>query len=235
MSNWYYAENEEQKGPINEAELKEKFAQATLPPDTLVWAKGMAGWVEAHTLPKFQFTAPPAPAADPVPPLPTKSAESATPAQPVASATAPAGQKVQAPAKREAAPEAHDDHTYDELGDIIKKPPVLEVSQEDFEKNKILAIMSYIYVLFVVTLVVGTKSPYARYHGAQGLTLFFVTTLYWLFVVSLWFVLANLIPDFIFYLAMFAPPITLAVIGVMNAYQGKAQPLPVIGGFTLLR
>ncbi len=233
MSNWYYAENDEQKGPINEAELKEKFAQATLPPDTLVWAKGMAGWVEAHTLPKFQFTAPPAPAADPVPPLPPKTE---TPA-----ASAAPGQPVEAPAKRETAPAApvaepaQDEDTYDELGDIIKKPPVLEVSQEDFEKNKILAIMSYIYVLFVVTLVVGAKSPYARYHGAQGLTLFFVTTLYWLFVVSLWFVLANLIPDFIFYLAMFAPPITLAVIGVMNAYQGKAQPLPVIGGFTLLR
>lgn len=237
MSDWFYAENDEQKGPLNEAELKEKLATKQLPADTLVWAKGMPGWVEAETVPNFQFQAPPAPAsaaeAAGAPALPPKQA---TPA-----ATTPAAPATPVQPTEPTSPEPAEEHdpdadtTYSELGDIIKKPPVLEVDGEDAEKNKILAIISYVYVLFVVTLVVAPRSPFARYHGAQGLTLFFVTTLYWLFMVSLGFVLANLIPDVILYLALFAPPIALAVIGIINASKGEAKPLPLIGGFTLLR
>jgi len=241
MSDWYYGENDEQKGPINEAELKEKLAAKQLPADTLVWQKGMSDWVAANSLPNFQFTPPPAPADTPptLPASPDKPAEK--PAEPFTPASTAGGVSDPTPApaatKQAAAPaeEEDDDDDYAELGEIIKRPPELEVDKADFEKNKILGIMSYVYVLFLVPLLFAPKSPFARYHGAQGLTLFFITTLYWLFIVSLWFVLQNQIPDVIFYLIMFAPPITLAVIGIMNASKGKASPLPIIGGFTLLR
>ncbi|MEM1058106.1 MAG: DUF4339 domain-containing protein [Verrucomicrobiota bacterium] len=227
MSDWYYAENDEQKGPVNEAELKEKFAGAQLAPDTLVWQKGMTQWTPAAEVDAFQFTPPPAPA-DLPPALPPN--EPAAPAaEPAPTPEKPAAEK---PAAEEAPQEEEED--FAELGEIIHKPLEIDVEPADFEKNKIYGIMGYIYVLFLVTFLIAPKSPFARYHGSQGATLFFTTTVYWLFIMSLWFVLQNQIPDVIFYVIMFAPPITLAVIGIMNASKGKAVPLPLIGGFTII-
>ncbi len=63
MSDWYYAANNEQKGPINESELKANFAANKLPADTLVWKDGMDNWTPANQVAAFTFRAAPAPAA----------------------------------------------------------------------------------------------------------------------------------------------------------------------------
>src|SRR5271170_384585 len=62
MSDWYYAAANEQKGPINESELKANFASNKLPTDTLVWKDGMENWAPANQVPAFSFRPPPAPA-----------------------------------------------------------------------------------------------------------------------------------------------------------------------------
>ena len=62
MSDWYYAANNEQKGPINESELKANFAANKLPVDTLVWKDGMDNWTAANQIPAFSFRQPPTPA-----------------------------------------------------------------------------------------------------------------------------------------------------------------------------
>ena len=62
MSDWYYAANNEQKGPINESELKANLAANKLPADTLVWKDGMDNWTPANQVAAFTFRPAPAPA-----------------------------------------------------------------------------------------------------------------------------------------------------------------------------
>ena len=53
MSDWYYAENNEQKGPVLESELKGLLASHKLPAATLVWKEGMANWTSAAHIPSL--------------------------------------------------------------------------------------------------------------------------------------------------------------------------------------
>ncbi len=43
--NWYYAENHERRGPIEDAAFHALVAAGTIRPDTLVWRDGLAEWV----------------------------------------------------------------------------------------------------------------------------------------------------------------------------------------------
>lgn len=70
MSQWYYAQDNQQQGPINEAELKEFLATGKLASSVLVWKEGMDNWTTAGSLPEFQFRPPPMPSASkPTPPV----------------------------------------------------------------------------------------------------------------------------------------------------------------------
>ena len=42
---WYYAENNERRGPIEDAQFDLLVAQGTIRPDTLVWREGLTNWV----------------------------------------------------------------------------------------------------------------------------------------------------------------------------------------------
>lgn len=42
---WYYAENNERRGPIEDAAFQTLVASGTIKPDTLVWRDGLSDWV----------------------------------------------------------------------------------------------------------------------------------------------------------------------------------------------
>ena len=42
---WYYAENNERRGPIEEAAFQSLVYAGTIKPDTLVWREGFAAWM----------------------------------------------------------------------------------------------------------------------------------------------------------------------------------------------
>jgi uncharacterized RDD family membrane protein YckC len=42
--NWYYVDQGQQTGPVNEAQLEELARSGKIQPDTLVWHEGMAAW-----------------------------------------------------------------------------------------------------------------------------------------------------------------------------------------------
>ncbi|MEM6821215.1 MAG: DUF4339 domain-containing protein [Verrucomicrobiota bacterium] len=44
MSEWYYAKNNQQMGPVEEAELKKLVSEGSIQPADLVWKEGMADW-----------------------------------------------------------------------------------------------------------------------------------------------------------------------------------------------
>lgn len=106
---------------------------------------------------------------------------------------------------------------------------------EDIDQNKVFAILAYVGILFLVPLLAAPKSRFARYHTNQGIVLFIATM-----VVSFGFYILGHIPvlgrvvgffGYFVWMAAFA----LMILGIVNAGNGKCQPLPVLGGYKLLK
>lgn len=53
MSDWFYAKNDQQEGPLPAQEIRDLLEQGTLSPDTLVWTNNMPDWLPASTVPTF--------------------------------------------------------------------------------------------------------------------------------------------------------------------------------------
>lgn len=98
----------------------------------------------------------------------------------------------------------------------------------DVEKNRVWAILSYI--LFVIPLLGARESKFAMYHANQGLNLFLAAIILnivgtiipiigWLIIVPL----GNLVV------------LIFAILGIIKAAGGKAEPLPLIGQFNLFK
>ena len=212
MSDWYYAADNAQKGPINESELKAHFATNQLPADTLVWKEGMENWTPANQLPAFSFRPPPTPAK----------------VQPDAPAVATAAAE---PGSNPASVTPVD------ISSMLGKGVALEVDAEDAEKNKVFGILAYLGILFLVPLLAAKDSPFARYHANQGLVLFIVwiatAIVLGILNVVLWMIHLGFIATILslVYLGF----LVLAVLGIINAAAGKCVPLPVIGGITLIK
>jgi len=65
MSAWYYMDGGQQKGPINDNDLRNLISSGRLYPEDLVWCEGMAEWSPAHSLDGIVW-----PARPPQPPPP---------------------------------------------------------------------------------------------------------------------------------------------------------------------
>lgn len=211
MSDWYYAVNNEQKGPINESELKANLAANKLPADSLVWKDGMDAWTPANQVPAFSFRQPPAPA---------KVQPSATPA----AAT---------PAAAGSAPNNPDSTKPVDIKSLFGKGEPLEVDAEDAEKNKVFGILGY--VIFFVPLIAAKDSPFAKYHANQGLVLL----LAWI-AASIILAIGGFMPFVgpifaIVHYAAYLVFLVFIILGIINAANGKCVPLPVIGGIKLIK
>jgi hypothetical protein len=60
VSQWYYNDGGEQRGPVTRERLTELLGAGKLDADTLVWQEGMSDWKPASALPGFAAAAPPA-------------------------------------------------------------------------------------------------------------------------------------------------------------------------------
>lgn len=87
MSQWYYALNDQQQGPVEEAELKRLFSSGTVKADTLVWREGMENWAPFSEV----FSAEETPSSPPAPQDPAASAGNAGAAPAKAGFGAPLG------------------------------------------------------------------------------------------------------------------------------------------------
>ena len=67
---WYYAQNNQQLGPVTLEALRGMAASGQLAPDNLVWTQGMAQWLPARTVPEVSDAFASAPAAAPGGPAP---------------------------------------------------------------------------------------------------------------------------------------------------------------------
>ncbi len=121
-----------------------------------------------------------------------------------------------------------------------------EFTKEDIEANKVMALLSYFGFLVLVPIFAAKQSPFARYHANQGVVLFLALIGYGVAdaVVSgilkavlaralgLWsvYALCNSVLSLL-YIAF----TVLAVIGIINALNGRAKELPIIGKFRILK
>ena len=119
------------------------------------------------------------------------------------------------------------------------KDSTSEFSQQDINSNKVMAILAYLGILVLVPIFAAKESKFARFHANQGLVLFLAEIAFYivLTIVSaiilaiswkLYFIITILSLVWIVFLV-------LAIIGIINAAQGKAKPLPLVGNMQILK
>ncbi len=106
---------------------------------------------------------------------------------------------------------------------------------EDIEKHRVFAILSYLWILFLVGLLAAPGSKFVKYHSNQGLVLFLASL-----VASVGCLVIGFIPFVNMLLVLVIPLLwvgwlVLVVLGIVNAAGGQCKPLPVIGHFELIK
>ncbi len=119
-----------------------------------------------------------------------------------------------------------------------------DFSTQDANDNKLMAVLSYLSWLVLIPLI-GSKSPYVRFHVNQGLMLA-IGEIIWNFVLRiissiLYAILGVLHLSFLasiivallglVNLAFFI----MSIIGIINAATGKAKRLPIVGSFNIIK
>ncbi len=115
--------------------------------------------------------------------------------------------------------------------------------KEDIEKNKVLCAVAYINILFFLPLVAAPESRFGKFHANQALILLIASAIISVagsIITNVWYALP-FIPDFIkatvgaaLGLVFWAGPVAGMIFGIVNAAQGKAKELPLIGKYNLI-
>jgi uncharacterized membrane protein len=103
-----------------------------------------------------------------------------------------------------------------------------EYDPNDISANKVMAILAYFGILVLIPILAAPTSKFARFHSNQGVIVLIVALVGWIlgFVPIIGW-LASLI------VTLFA--VVIAIIGLINAAQGKAKEVPVVGSLRLLK
>ncbi|MFD3450384.1 DUF4870 domain-containing protein [Microbacteriaceae bacterium 4G12] len=104
---------------------------------------------------------------------------------------------------------------------------ITEFDQKDIEKNKAVAGLSYF--LFFLPFLVAADSKYARFHANQSLILLIISVAGG-FILGMIPVIGWIVYPF-FCIAVFI----LYIIGLINAFNGKAKRLPLVGEFDIFK
>lgn len=110
-----------------------------------------------------------------------------------------------------------------------------EFDAQDIEQNKVFAILAYISWLVLVPMFAAKDSKFAKFHANQGLVLAIAEIACWIALGILrrlpligW--IFGLVES-LFSLVCFI----FAVIGIVNAANGRAKELPVVGKFKIFK
>lgn len=101
-------------------------------------------------------------------------------------------------------------------------------SPEPVNNDQAMGIIAYLGPLCIVPILVAKDSEFAMYHANQGLILFIVAIALSLFAI---------IPILGWIISFFGSiaVVVLAILGIINAANMKKKPLPIIGGYQLLK
>lgn len=111
----------------------------------------------------------------------------------------------------------------------------VEFDAQDIEQNKAFAILAYLSWLVVIPIFASKGSKFARFHANQGLVLAIAEIICW---VALGILGRLPLIGWIFGIVetLFSLVCLLfAVIGIVNAANGRAKELPIVGMFKILK
>lgn len=107
-----------------------------------------------------------------------------------------------------------------------------QMNPNDIQQNKVMAVLAYIGILFLVPLLAAPNSQYARFHTNQGLVLFLtdivagiVSGIFALIPFVGW-IISSLLGIAIF---------VFMILGIVNAATGAAKELPLIGKIRIIK
>lgn len=123
---------------------------------------------------------------------------------------------------------------------------------DDVQQNKVMAVLAYFSWLVLIPIFAAPQSKFARFHANQGLVLAIVEVIYGFFQTILVMILGNV---FVYRLTSgfnysrglgYGLIITLlslvwilfsvlAILGIVNAVNGKEKELPIIGKIKILK
>ena len=115
------------------------------------------------------------------------------------------------------------------------KDTTSEYDEKDINDNKVMGVLAYFGLLVLVPIFAAKDSKFAKFHANQGLVLLLAGMILGTIVGILCAI------PFIGCLAIpvaFAVPIgalVLQIMGIINAVQGKAKELPIIGKYRILK
>lgn len=92
------------------------------------------------------------------------------------------------------------------------------------KNNTVMAVLSYIGPLVIISYLAGKDDPFVRFHAKQGMIVFGLEIIIWVLgsmMYGLWMIM-NLLN---------LATLILSIIGIINAVNGNQKELPVIGGF----
>lgn len=96
------------------------------------------------------------------------------------------------------------------VSEIVENKP----DQDDVEKNKLWALVGYLGILCLITLLGKKDSKFAQFHAKQGLVLALASLL-------AWFPLFGWILGVVVFVFM--------IMGILNVLSGKMEKLPIVG------
>ena len=110
-----------------------------------------------------------------------------------------------------------------------------KMDSKDVEENKVMGVLAYIGILVLIPLLAAPKSKFARYHSNQGLILLIIEVLCSAIFTPLGFIpyvgiVFSIVGGLVGLVCL-----VLLILGIVNAAQGKAKALPLIGKFNILK
>ncbi len=110
-------------------------------------------------------------------------------------------------------------------GTTPQSEPTINVGDGAVQKNTLMAVLSYVGPLIILSFLTSKDDPFVKFHIKQGLVLFVVEIATWFIGSMVWafWPLINLIN-----LAVFI----LAILGILNAVKGREKALPIVGKFS---
>lgn len=111
-------------------------------------------------------------------------------------------------------------------------------SQDDIQKNKGMAALAYL--IFFLPLVACPDSRFGRFHANQGLLILIGAVGGGIVLAILSFILGLISYYLIFistllYIVLYVGLTVLIIMGIINAVNGQAKPLPLVGHIKIIK
>ena len=94
-----------------------------------------------------------------------------------------------------------------------KKKTSSSADERDAQDNKLVAVLSYVWILFLIPLLLKKDSKFCQFHAKQGLVIFIISLISWFPILGWLIGMAVLL---------------VSVIGIIKAYSGEYWKIPYI-------